>query len=307
MPCYHPHIAYRTSSGGVVFTELRRNGGGDTLTLPCGQCIGCRLERSRQWAVRCVHEASSHANNCFLTFTYSDAFLPLHSSLVYRDFQLFLKRLRKRCSGVVIRFFVSGEYGEACGNCAESRRDCRCGRFVLALGRPHFHACLFGVDFPDKVYHCRSDAGFALYTSELCSDLWGKGYCLVGGLSFESAAYVARYILKKVTGDKAQGHYGDRAPEFCHMSLKPGIGAAWFARFGGDVFPHDHVVVRGVEMRPPKYYAKLFNKRDSEGMALVSFERERFARSRFADNSDERLAVKEVVQTAAARLLRRDL
>src|SRR3954449_8205389 len=110
MPCYCPQSAYRTSSGGVTFC---RSGSlsGEKFSLPCGQCIGCRLERSRQWAMRCVHENKMHPRSSFVTLTYDDKNIPPAGSLSKRDFQLFMKRLRKSQSNP-LRFFACGEYGE---------------------------------------------------------------------------------------------------------------------------------------------------------------------------------------------------
>ena len=131
MACYKPLRAWQCANGDVVFAELGRFDITRQLDLPCGQCVGCRLERSRQWAMRCLHEAKMHDRNCFVTLTYNNDNVPADRSLNYRDFQLFMKRLRFHFRGVPIRFYMCGEYGED-------------------FGRPHFHACLFGLDFPDK-------------------------------------------------------------------------------------------------------------------------------------------------------------
>ncbi len=131
MPCYHPLSAFQCADGSIVFHERRWYNTVKTLSLPCGQCIGCRLERSRQWAMRCMHEAQLHENNCFITLTYDNTHLPSDGSLHYKDFQLFIKRLRKKFGNTRIRYYMAGEYGEN-------------------FGRPHFHACIFGHDFHDK-------------------------------------------------------------------------------------------------------------------------------------------------------------
>lgn len=275
MPCYHPLTAYLTAAGDVVFQEMRRHDSVRTLSLPCGRCIGCRLERSRQWALRCVHEASQHKRNSFITLTYDDFHCPSDGSLHYEHFQLFMKRLRKAMGPV--RFFMCGEYGPQ-------------------LLRPHYHACLFGVDFPDRD---------SLDYSSILSSLWPSGFSMVGDLNFNSAAYCARYCCSKVTGDLAAAHYSGRCPEFAHMSLKPGIGASWFNRFSTDVFPHDYVVANGHPSKPPRYYDKLFKRRSREVFEDVQFRRETDARARFADNSDERLRVREIVAQARLNLKRR--
>lgn len=193
MPCYKPLDAWRpdfsTGSKKLIFSYHPARCAGPTpdLQVPCGQCVGCRLERSRQWAVRCVHESQLHKENCFITLTYASEHLPPDSSLHYRDFQLFMKRLRKKFTGKKIRFYMCGEYGEN-------------------FGRPHFHACLFGHNFDDlKLWKTQNN--IPLYRSKILEELWPFGHSSVGSVTFESAAYVARYIMKKVTGEAAELHY----------------------------------------------------------------------------------------------------
>ena len=260
MPCFKPLQAWRTRDlnpeTGKRIISFSKHGTyydlDEPLDLPCGQCIGCRLERSRQWAIRCVHEAQCYERNCFITLTYSPEHLPPGGTLVLDHFQRFMKRLRKRF-GSGIRFFHCGEYGEK-------------------GGRPHYHACLFNFDFDDKELYRERD-GVRLYTSAILSDLWGFGFVTVGDVSFESAAYVARYITKKITGDSAESHYGDRKPEYTTMSRRPGIGAPWFQQFGSDVFPSDEVVLRGRVMRPPRFYDSLYEHSCPEGYAKLKRKR----------------------------------
>lgn len=288
--------AVRMSDGSVKFISRNKKGVEGDLSLPCGQCVGCRLERSRQWAMRCVHEASLHEANCFITLTYAEEHLPDSRSLVYSDFQKFMKRLRRR-TGAKFSFYVGGEYGDK-------------------EMRPHFHACLFGYDFPDKVFFKRSESGERLFTSKLLDSLWGFGLCSVGAVSFQSAAYIARYCMKKVNGDLAKAHYEyvdqygvihDRLPEFNHMSLKPAIGKRWLEKFQTDVFPRDYVVINGVKTKPPKYYDRLFEKEDAGKFSEIVAQREFDAELNLADNSYERLAVKEHVVNARVGLLKRSL
>lgn len=298
MACFHPVLAFQGEDGYVRFSELARDGSVKQLELSCGQCVGCRLERSRQWAVRCMHEAQMHEANCFITLTYKDDGLPRFMSLRYKDFQLFMKRLRK-VAEPGLRFFMCGEYG---------------GEHA----RPHFHACLFGHDFRDKVLFRRTQ-GAALYRSAVLEKLWPHGFSTIGAVTFESAAYVARYVLKKVNGDAAVMHYGSvdtetgevvkRCPEFCRMSLgrRPGegIGGPWLQKFWSDVFPRGKVVVNGEERNSPRYYDKRFRSLDSNSGAELDLDREMAARASFADRSDARLAVREACALARVKLLKR--
>jgi len=187
------------------------NGGDPSkpVELPCGKCIGCRLEYSRQWAMRCMHEAQTNECNSYVTLTYNDKNLTYghnQATLVPKDLQLFLKRLRKK-TGKKISYYACGEYGDA-------------------TKRPHYHLCIFGYDFPDKI-HVETKRDFKLYESRLLSGLWKAGIHRIGEVTFESAAYVARYIMKKQKG-ATKKIYSDLGiePEFARMSLKPGIGAS---------------------------------------------------------------------------------
>ncbi|AXH71839.1 MAG: replication initiator protein [Microviridae sp.] len=294
MPCYRPLTAYRTSTG-VVFSELSRYDVLGTIELPCGQCIGCRMRRASDWELRVMHEASMWEQNCFVTLTYGRDCLPENGSLDYRDFQLFMKRLRDSFRGRRIRFYMCGEYGEA-------------------GGRPHYHACLFNVDFDDKVPAGKSKGGEVYYDSKRLSRLWGHGIVSVQPLVRETAGYCARYIMKKALGEAAKtahefttadGEILQRKSEFAVMSLRPGIGAGWFERFAGDVFPLDSVVADGVKRPVPKYYDRLAKRKKFDRDAL-EFAREQRAKAHAADNTVERRAVREKVHLAKVRDLKRD-
>lgn len=297
MACYSPLTAWRPDEGGSLLWKESKNS--REIEIPCGQCIGCRLERSRQWAVRCVHESQMHEHSVFITLTYDDTHL-VDPSLRYSDFQKFLKRLRKRFSSERqrIRYFCAGEYGEE-------------------TQRPHFHALLFGCWFADRKLYRTLASGARLYTSDVLSNLWPFGFSSIGDVTFESAAYVARYVMKKVTGDMADEHYkmvdletGEfiwRQPEFCHMSLKPGIGATWFEKFGSEVTDGDYVVIRGTKMRPPKYYDRKFDESNAFDAEYRDFVRQERALRRAADNSRERLVVREVCAKARLNVKRRGL
>lgn len=262
------------------------------VEVPCGQCVGCRLERSRQWAIRCYHEAQLHEENAFITLTYDDDHLPEGSTLVKKHYQDFMKRLRFRYRDRTIRYFQCGEYGET-------------------THRPHYHACLFGFDFTDKrLFSTRG--GVRLYTSDELNLIWGMGHCTVGEVTFQSAAYVARYIMKKVTGDEAEKHYEildpdtgeiySREPEYTTMSRRPGIGKGWLEKYHDEVYPSDFIVVNGVRMQPPKYYDA---QQPEESLEWLKHARVKRAASRAHDNTPERLRTREKVKKAQLGHLKR--
>ena len=295
MTCYNPLVAYR-SEGRIVFNSPFPLAKG--FNIKCGQCIGCRLDYSRQWAVRCVHEAQMHENNCFITLTFNPEALEARTrqwSLDVRDFQLFMKRLRKK-HGKRIRFFHCGEYGDK-------------------NQRPHYHALLFGFDFPDKKLWSTRE-GVNLYISESLQELWPHGFSTIGDVTFQSAAYCSRYIMKKIKGEAAAKHYEvmdeetgevwNRDPEYCTMSRKPGIGRDWFDKYKGDVFPNDYVVINGKKIKPPRYYDSLL---PEEELEAIKKERQKAMPDliKYYDHNMDRLFVEEAVKTKQLERLIRNL
>lgn len=285
MPCFHPITGYRTENGSVVFSELKRYGTTQSITVKCGQCIGCRLENSRQWAMRCVHESKLYKHNCFITLTYDDENLPDRGKLTYTDFVKFMKRLRKHKEG--IRFYMGGEYG-------------------TENWRPHYHAILFNWDWADKKYYKTTGSGEKIYLSEKLQKLWPLGYSSTAAATFESAAYIARYCMQKVNGEAAEEHYKRHdslgeyhlPPEFNQASRKPGIGGDFFRFYKTDMYNDDHVIMNGVVTNVPRFYDKLMKRQDPDKMRDFKDEREWNGYQHREDNTPERLAVKEIVTQA---------
>lgn len=298
MPCYHPLSGYMGQSlsaeGKRAWKFSKSKKLVDPVKVPCGRCIGCYLERSRQWAVRCVHEAQLHRENCFVTLTYNDEHLPKTGSLVKSHFQNFMKALRPRVSHPV-SYFMCGEYGDD-------------------NQRPHYHAILFGVDFPDKVKHSERK-GCVLYTSGVLSKLWTRGFSTIGAVTLESAAYCARYTMKKVSDrpqakrrteqviDPVTGELLTRVPEYVQMSLKRPIGKEWLTAYKSDVYPCDFVVVGGARMKPPRYYDKQLSQ--TEAVSIKEIRRALAVAS--PDNTPARLEAREEVKRAQIKQLQRRL
>lgn len=294
MACFHPLKGYMsreyTEDGRRKITFSPRLGYTDMkMEVPCGKCIGCLLERSRMWAVRCVHEASLYKENCFLTLTYSPENLPPGGSLRKRDFVNFIKRLRKHIYPTKIRFFQCGEYGEK-------------------LDRPHYHCLIFGWEpaMKDRLLW-KKKGPVKLWSSPLLERLWGHGYIVVGDVTFESAAYIARYVLKKVSGAAAASHYGGRVPEYLNMSRRPGLGLEWFKKYRDDVYPGDDLIYGlGKITRPPRYYDKIYARDHPEEFKQIV--NERILRESNAERNEEhRLIVREKVALARMKWLEREL
>ncbi len=286
----------RTPDGKVTF---KKNEGyyDRPISIACGRCKGCRLERARQWAVRCMHEAQFHDQTSFITLTYDKENLPRGGSLEVEDWKKFAKRLRKNVGP--FRYFHCGEYTDD--------------------DRPHYHALLFGQNFQeDRTYWKTSKSGFRLDRSPTLEKLWPQGFSTIGELTLESAAYVARYSMKKINGDEAEAHYtrigqeheGEITrlkPEYTTMSLKPGIGAGWIAAFNTDIYPADFIVVKGKKQSTTKYYDNYIKEHEPAKAARIHETRVKNGRLHAANRTRERLAVRERVADAKQKLYSRDL
>lgn len=281
----------------------RAHSTGLPMQIRCGQCIGCRLYRSREWAIRMMHEVQMHrdAGSMFLTLTYSDEELPADGSLERDAVPRFFKRLRKRLGSLRVRYFQCGEYG------SENLR-------------PHYHVALFGFRDPDLCRWSVSSAGFDLYRSPVVESAWKFGHVAVGELDFASAQYVAGYVTKKLTVSKMTGEREYRRwenryqrldeatgemvavePEFASMSNRPGLGARWLARYWKEVYPSDSVVMEGRELPPPRYYDQLMESWNPALMAQVK--RKRLEDRDREDDGPSRLLAMEKCAMARSSLL----
>ncbi|AXH74859.1 MAG: replication initiator protein [Microviridae sp.] len=302
MACYSPITGYMaktpnaTGKRSIVFN---RSAGfiDKEVQLPCGNCIGCRIDKSRMWAIRCVHESKMHKKNCFVTLTYKDEELPEDMSLNKKHLQDFFKRLRANYGP--FRYYASGEYGDN-------------------TKRPHYHVLFFGIDFSeDRKKFSQSKNGDTTYKSELLSRTWGFGLCDIGSFNYSSAAYVARYIVKKMSGDfadSAYSRYDSRtgecfrvAPEFSLMSRNPGIGSTWYDKYKTDVFPSDFLVHKGKKHPVPRYYADKLQKEEKPVYENIKLNRKIAQLKEKPNNTPDRLAVRETCKKAQIKQLTRSL
>ncbi len=312
MPCFKPLKGYKDPSTGAL--TFNQKGTAQTLEVACGQCLGCRLDHALMWAVRIVHESYLYLDqqgNCFVTLTYRDAsectekqfrdgqFIPPDLSLRPDDVSKFIRRLRKSVTHK-IRYFYCGEYGD------ENQR-------------PHYHICLFNHSFNDQVLW-KDEEGFYTYTSNSLENLWPWGFSTVQALNFETAAYTARYALKKITGKKADEHYlrcDDYGvaywllPEYIRMSTgrnKPcGLGAGFYAKFSDDIFPSDMVPVpgKGVIRKVPRYYQNILESQNPAVLEQIKEIRQIFIKRHRADFTPERL--RDKYKCAQKRVYKRAL
>lgn len=300
MPCYHPWTP--PASMGLI----------PGIQLPCRQCIGCKLNYSTEWAARCIHETKSHFYNCWITLTYDDEHLPYGGTLYRPHVTTFLRTTRKASTRIKnagsiladrvgrLRYFYSGEYGE-------KKR------------RPHYHLCLFGLQMSDLEYEKQTELGHKLYTSKLARQLWPHGDHIIGELTYETAAYTARYITKKITGQLAEKHYEtiDKTtgeiiqlqPEFSGMSTNPGIGHDWYEKYHKDVHRTEtkHIYINGKKTKTPRYYDKLHKRNNpihNKKLHKITMEK---ARKNKKNTTQPRLTAQETITIAATKNLKQKI
>lgn len=223
--------------------------------IPCGKCLSCRLAYAKDWTIRCMAESTMHEDNYFITLTYDDYSLPFNvdvgsgefsgkSTLVKKHLQDFFKRLRKNYSyDNHLKYYACGEYGS------------------LSL-RPHYHTIIFGLKLDDLTLYKKSALGYPLYTSDFLNRCWKFGYVIVAPVTWLSASYVARYVMKK-QGIADKDIYDDHLiqPEFTTMSLKPAIGAEYYEEHKDSIYKFDALYLpEGKVVKPPKYFDTLFER-----------------------------------------------
>ena len=263
MPCYNPLVAWRYE-GKMVFNPPVNHMINKPFNLPCGKCIGCRFNYARAWALRCQLEALSHKENCFITLTFSPEELNNRQnpwSVDVKDFQLFMKKLRKDLNKP-IRFFHCGEYGEK-------------------THRPHYHALIFGHDFRiPSINNTVKKFGknkYPLYESSYLTQKWGRGHTTVGELNFDTASYTARYVTKKIKGDATKinidpetGEVSEINEVYCTMSRANGIGYDAYQKYKHNWYPNDFIVNgNGIKMKPPRYFDQLYEQEFPDKFNLI--------------------------------------
>jgi len=347
MPCYHPldawvHPSKKTDSGAKLIRFSYKNSECNSLTpdfqVPCGRCIGCRLGKSREWAVRCMHEASLYWDNCWLTLTLNDAYLNSRPNpySIQRgegsEITNFLKRLRKQY-GEGIRYYYCGEYGETCFYCNLNEKNCQCKVYLPWRGRPHYHMCIFNHDFDDKTLFKQIN-GLMHYNSPSLDALWSDpatglnmGYSTISDLTVDSAGYTARYCLKKITGEQANqpdpatglkyyqrlspdGEIFDLIPEYTNMSRGSkklntgGVGRGWLDKYSKEVLDNDSVYFKNFSTKPPRFYDdKLY---DIDPYTVEENKTIRLDKAKLSpDTTPYRLSVREYIAATKTKQLTR--
>ena len=265
--------------------------------IACGNCIECRGTRKQADAFRCMKEVESYDKNIMVTLTYNDEHLPLsdlafidtetgetkrHPTLKKEDLQNFKKRLRKYIcpKGETpdedkIKTFDCGEYGES-------------------EKRPHYHLIIMNFDPGDlkfwkwSVCEWNPSMRNKLYRSDILDKLWTDnkgnpiGYVEVNEVNYETCAYVAGYIEKKLNGILGKEEYADKGiiPPFTSRSKN--LGRDYFEEHKDQFFKDSNFYVASQsglkEIKPGRYFDKLMERDDPQRYEALKEQRAERAR-----------------------------
>ena len=279
----------------VVF-DIKQGFHDRPVTVPCGRCMECRLKKKREWALRCLHESSLHEENSWLTLTYDDEHMPSRWQLRKSDLSEFIKRLRSR---------------EAYDATKAGRRERRfkffgCGEYGGKFDRPHYHLLLFGYHFRDSEFFTVQN-GFRVFKSELCDEVWSRGICDLGEVTFDGMAYLAKYVTKRDRKEEEALKSCGYEPEFLLMSrggrYSRGIGYEWWKQYGEEALANDSVILKGREVAQPRYYDELNEVQEPEKVAKVKARRK--ARCDEDAMRTQRLLSREKIVESCVKLFER--
>lgn len=287
MPCNNPLIAYpsrnpndkrlrfcgsfRKNSNDFLPTLCAGGEYVEPIKIPCGKCLGCRLDYAKMWSDRIVLESMNYEYNWFVTLTYDDDNLRFSdisgvATLVPDDVTLFIKKLREyyrtTYDHIGIRYYYSGEYGDS-------------------SARPHYHLCFFNLPLDDLIYYNKSPLGDIYYNSPLLEKLWSFGFVVVGELTYSSAGYTARYVTKKAKKyyDKELLFKNGVVPEFVRMSRRPGIASSYYQENISSLLKGDKIYLPDGKLgRVPRYYVDKFKEVSEKDVAIYKSNLEEVSR-----------------------------
>lgn len=278
MACLFPLKGWKSSTGG--FTRVRADSPhGLPMTIPCGRCRECRMAIARDWGIRAMHDVKAHtrtgSGSAFVTLTLDDTKVHDCVGLDPRMLKLFHMRANARLGGG-LRYLSVGEYGDK-------------------NQRPHYHCIFTNKGFADRKWCANGSTGEKLYESKILNELWPHGYAHIGDVSYKSAMYVARYVLKKVSPEL----YGERyerivagkqifvPPEFAVMSRRPGLGRPFYDLYKEELLANDSCIVDGHKSPLPRYYSNVFKAEDPDAYERLRKQRKRESVEYRADHPEE--------------------
>lgn len=252
----------------IITKNLDRIKYPDGLSVPCGKCLACRIQKRKEWSMRCLHEMDSWDDAIFVTLTYCDEFLPENLSISKVELQNFFKRLRKAIYPRVIRFIACGEYGEP-----EKVIITKSGRTIKTIGdRPHYHCIIYGMSLKDEDKEIIRSCWKKCDWKKLEESKDGNPFGLAEP---DSIRYVCQYIDKKYTGDMAEIEYKQKGREPVFKLQSKGIGLEFCLKNKKQLIENESITMFGVNQTFPRYYLKKLGLENSDFRKEKSLERER--------------------------------
>ncbi len=309
-----------------------------TQTIPCGHCYACKLNKSAEWATRCMLETLKSEHNYWITLTYDEDHVPIAEEtkwkienqdgtfqeityknegdeiwctgcLIPEDATNFLKRLREYLRSHYDHTGVKVYY---------------CGEYGSLNARPHFHMLLFNCPIPmEESYDFHIDENFKEHwKNRIIEELWQhNGMVDITEIEWSNAAYTARYTMKKVFNERTDQEYyaSGKIPEFVRMSRRPGIGMDYYEQNKFKIYENDELIMKTVKgntgsIKPPKAFDKLFKEQYPEQYNKIERRRKELARKSrnnlyyITDMTDfEILKNKSESITTKSKMLKREL
>lgn len=225
----------------IWITVASKKGSGrilESVQVPCGKCMSCRIAYAREWSMRLMNESEFHDHSTFITLTYNPTCVPKNGSLDKTHFQLFMKRLRKHLEPQKIKYFAAGEYGDE--------------------GRPHYHAIIFGLNLASlDTFIAGRSKGQNIIASHVLERLWPYGFNSVGTVTYDSCRYVADYIQKKYSGKLEYETYKSKGLETPFKLASNGIGERFALENADYIRENLGMTMRGTQQGLPRYYRKV--------------------------------------------------
>lgn len=199
--------------------------------ITCGKCIVCLENRIKTWFIRIMCEIGYADYAKFITLTYRDEEVPMINgveTLRHKDFQDYIKRVRKMLGDIRMKYYMCGEYGER-------------------MGRPHYHAVilLYG-DLKKKK------------SQEILQSKWSKGFVHIGTVTPKSVRYCLDYLNKLA---KKEYDINQVRP---YQKVSQGFGLNYMLDNEKQISELKYLAYNNVKYEVPRYFRKKSEKIDQE-------------------------------------------
>lgn len=282
---YHPAQIIPCDNQQELLENVKKfNANYKKTVIPCRKCIGCRIDYSRDWANRGYLESKKSPNsNYFVTLTYDDEHLPkkdeitTSKGITYKNDGtwngcLEPKHLKKFIHDIRQHYYRKNGY--------KGIKYLACGEYGTENGRPHYHVILFNCPLDaDDFYAPRLIDGEYYHQNKLIEKYWKRGISNVGTATWNTIAYVARYVTKKLYGDNAEDSRAQKGQIAEFIRVSNGIGRDYWEENKEKILQTDSITIRNAkgihQTKPPRYFTRLLKAQNPEVYEELKAKRER--------------------------------